>query len=686
MLAEQHEAIIAFVWRPDDYSQLLIEMAQKTGSRAIFEFSGMTAEELYDSLLKIDQAGHIRDIRVSAHAFSDPSLGRLLAQTGVQNIWVDCAPGLSQGDISVYLEKLREISQTHSCFPIIGDLETLQAVCKDASGPGRIVLKGCEASGFVSNETTMCLYAMAKEMVRASPSALDILIWGGISTPEAAAAFLSAGATGIVFESVHWLTDLVVIDDLQRRQLSELRLNSTDLVGLDLQAPCRIFNKGNSRAFKEIKRLEDSLCQAEAQQRGRRSFVDHLQAGAVHPLQSHFAKGEIIPLGVEAAFAASFVERFGSGSQEAVTAFMAETKNLCNLAEAKRNCFMDSPTAREMGSRYPFVQGAMSWITDIPAFAQKVADAGGLPTIALGLLDADALEQRLGNLQEIMGERPYAVNVVSLQENPLREMHLAWIKKHKPRFAVIAGGDLSPIRELTGCGIDVIYIAPDMALLKIALEAGVRYIVCEGYEAGGHVGRHSTLTLAQRLLVLKRRAPALFKGCHVILAGGIGNRESAVMAAMLGADAIQMGTAYLATREIVETGALSELYQRMILKSPLGGTVVSGQGTELRVRSLKTPRVEAILSLEREFAAGHHDEASFRAKMEKMAGGSLCKWRLKIGTYLWRLKILTLRVIYLRDLSVEEDRVGLLERAPWRIERGVQGYGAVDRNTSCPEA
>ena len=265
----------------------------------------------------------------------------------------------------------------------------------------------------------------------------------------------------------------------------------------------------------------------------------------------------------------------------------------------------------------------MSWITDVPEFASRVADAGGLPTIALGMMDAEALDRRLGRLPEIMGGRPYAVNVVSLAENPFRETHLAWIKKQKPRFVVIAGGDLSPVRELIECGIAIIYIAPDEALLRLALEAGVRYVVCEGYEAGGHVGQHSTLTLAQMLLDLKRRTPSLFQNCRVILAGGIFNRETAFLAAMLGADAIQMGTAYLATREIVETGALTALYQRMILKSPPGGTVISGQDTGLRVRSLRTPRVEAILSLEREFAAGHQDEASFRTRMEEMAAGSL---------------------------------------------------------------
>ncbi|MDQ1336462.1 MAG: hypothetical protein QG552_3412 [Thermodesulfobacteriota bacterium] len=352
-------------------------------------------------------------------------------------------------------------------------------------------------------------------------------------------------------------------------------MDSTDLVGLDLQVPCRLFNKGNSVAFKEIKTLEDSLYGAGIEEESRRSFASQVQARAIHPLESHFSQDKVIPLGVETAFAASFVERFGAGTEAAVKAFLDEIRNGCRLAEAKKDCFVDSPVAREMGTLYPFIQGAMSWITDVPEFASRVADAGGLPTIALGLMDAETLDRRLGCLPEIMGGRPYAVNVVSLAENPFRETHLTWIKKQRPRFVVIAGGDLSPIRELIERGIEVMYIAPDEALLRLALEAGVRYVVCEGYEAGGHVGQHSTLTLAQMVLDLKRDQPSLFQNCRVILAGGIFNRATAFMAAMLGADAIQMGTAYLATQEIVETDALTALYQRMILKSPPWGTVVS---------------------------------------------------------------------------------------------------------------
>jgi NAD(P)H-dependent flavin oxidoreductase YrpB (nitropropane dioxygenase family) len=458
MVSEERVPIIAFVWRPEEITSSLTQMSHRTGSRAVFDFSMMGLDGLRSFLRTAGPAGQVNDIKISASALMDPTLERFLEKTKAQNIWVEYGPPFSHGDLSDYLQRLRELSENHRCFPIVGDLDLLAAIVKDSSGIGRFVLKGCEASGFVSGEATMILYSAARKLLRTTSKSLDILIWGGVFTPEAAAAFLSTGATGIVFESVHWLTDLVAMGDLQRERLARLRMDSTELVGLDLQVPCRLFTKGNSLAFKEIKALEESLCGAEITEESRRSFVSQVHARALHPLESRFTPVEVIPLGVEAAFAASFADRFGTGTEKAVKAFMTEIRGLCRSAEGMKDCFLDSPAAREMGIKYPFIQGGMSCITDVPEFALTVSDAGALPTIALGMMDAGDLDRRLGRLPEIMGERPYAVNVVSLAENPFREAHLAWIKKHRPRFVWIAGGDLSPLRELVECGIQVAYV------------------------------------------------------------------------------------------------------------------------------------------------------------------------------------------------------------------------------------
>ena len=91
------------------------------------------------------------------------------------------------------------------------------------------------------------------------------------------------------------------------------------------------------------------------------------------------------------------------------------------------------------------------------------------------------------------------------------------------------------------------------------------------------------------------------------------------MAAMLGADAIQMGTAYLATREIIETGALTALYQRhgpgiapggngrfgpvyrpsgAIFEDPKSGShIIPGEGVcsgPTRTRTLSAKRMEEM--------------------------------------------------------------------------------------------
>ena len=153
------------------------------------------------ALSKAAATGPVRDIKISVPALMNPSLQQLLQEAGIENVWVECHPLFFLSDYYTFLKRMRELSKTCRCFPIIGDLDLLAALLTDSSGIGRVVLKGCEASGFVSNETTLALYAAVKEMLPGLSHSVDILIWGGISTPEAAAAFLSTGATGIVFES-----------------------------------------------------------------------------------------------------------------------------------------------------------------------------------------------------------------------------------------------------------------------------------------------------------------------------------------------------------------------------------------------------------------------------------------------------------------------------------------------------
>ena len=623
MSTEREYPLIAFTWNPKDIKSSVFETARRTSTTAIFDVSSMDLNSAAAAIVKADMGADWAEVKVAPESLEGTALKDFLKETDITGVWTELIPSLLNKEPSVYLEALDKLSEEFRCCPVVGDIDLIDSIVRDHPGIRHIALKGSEASGFVSSENLLTLYATARSIIDGRENPPHLYLWGGIATPEAAAAFLATGIKGIVFESLHWLTDLVSLDDSVREKISKLRPEHTDLVGLNLQVPCRLFNKGNSLAVKELKEFAGSLCGGEIRDEQRRFFAERIKKESVNPLESTFSREELLPLGVEAAFAQSFVKRFGESTEEAIDRFLQEVERQVSLASEKEKVFCEGPVTEDMGTRYAMVQGAMSWITDVPEFALKVAEAGALPTIALGLMSLTVIENKLGNLKGIMGDRPFALNVITLQENPFRDEQLAWIKDQKPRFAVIAAGEPSHAKELLESGIEVMYIAPNERLLELAFGAGVRYVICEGNEAGGHVGEHSTTTLAQLILDRKVMEPELFEGRRIILAGGICDRQNAFIAAMLGANAIQVGTPYLTTKEIVETGALTDLYQRMILEAKPGSTVITGEGTGLRVRSLKTPKMEAVCSIERDFAAGSTDEGSFRRQIEQLSAGSL---------------------------------------------------------------
>jgi NAD(P)H-dependent flavin oxidoreductase YrpB (nitropropane dioxygenase family) len=77
---------------------------------------------------------------------------------------------------------------------------------------------------------------------------------------------------------------------------------------------------------------------------------------------------------------------------------------------------------------------------------------------------------------------------------------------------------------------------------KAAVDAGCRYVIAQGMEAGGHVRGHAPLTV---LLPAVRAAVDV----PIVAAGGIGNADAVRAAIGMGADAVRVGTRFVATRE-----------------------------------------------------------------------------------------------------------------------------------------
>ena len=357
---------IATVWRLKDMVAAISETASLSKSTAIFDISAEGLDSAISAIIRAGVDCDNVDFKISPTQLLDPTLEAHIGEIEPAGLWVELVPVLLDKDISQYLSRISELSSRGRCCPVVGAIDLIQEIIANYPDIREIALKGNESSGLTSPETIFSLYPLITKLSSKPPHNPDLLIWGGIATPEAAAAFLASGAKGVILESVHWLTDLVNASETARAGLSKMRPEHTDLIGLNLDVPCRFFNRGNSRSVKKMRELSSSLCGAEASVDRRRTFAKQVDSESVHPLDSGFSADELLPLGVEATFAGSFVKRFGFSSSRAIEGFISETDRLCKLATQAQHAFKGNTLASEIGAKYPFVQGAMTWITDCP--------------------------------------------------------------------------------------------------------------------------------------------------------------------------------------------------------------------------------------------------------------------------------------------------------------------------------
>ena len=528
-------------------------------------------------------------------------------------LWIHCPARTISG------QELADAMLAWPCetVPVSGDRDFLENLL--AAGVPHVAIKGNESSGVVGRESLGILFSLFQG------KQAKISVWGGIALPEAAAAFLATGAESIVFESVHALCGEPAPELATR--IRALRITDFREIGPSLdpegRSPglcLRVFDRGNNSEVQALLGRERELIRSKTEN-AFPILEKYARDRAIALPESSLKKDELVFLGPEAAFAQHFSLRFGSDPNKALDAFVREVFSAWRGAPQKIAAAFDQDAAHSLtGCSLPFIQGAMTWITDMPELAKTIAENGALPSLALGPRSPAELQRDFSSLQEIMGDLPYAVNILVLPENPYREEQLEWIEHNRPAFVTIAAGDPAFTRRLATKGLKVLCHVQDETLLSLAHEAGAWGVILEGNEAGGHVGEQTALTLAQMAMRWRHDHPDC-RPLRIILAGGIATRDAANRALLLGADLLQMGTAYLATREFVECKALSLLYQQHILR--LRDTCLSGQSVGLRVRGLVTPQTQTVLDLEHEFEQKNLPLAERRRRLEEVGAGSL---------------------------------------------------------------
>jgi NADH:quinone reductase (non-electrogenic) len=198
-----------------------------------------------------------------------------------------------------------------------------------------------------------------------------------------------------------------------------------------------------------------------------------------------------------------------------------------------------------LGIRYPIIQGGMQWVGRAE-LASAVSNAGGLGILtALTQPDPEALRAEIARCRE-MTDKPFGVNLTILPATtpPPYAEYLDAALDAGVRVIETAGRSPADfIARAKSAGAVIVHKCTAVRHALSAERAGVDAISIDGFEAAGHPGEDDVGGLV--LFAAAARALRI----PVVASGGIGNGAGMAAAMALGAEGINMGTRFCATRE-----------------------------------------------------------------------------------------------------------------------------------------
>lgn len=254
--------------------------------------------------------------------------------------------------------------------------------------------------------------------------------------------------------------------------------------------------------------------------------------------------------------------------------------------------------------KYPIFQGGMAQISDA-GLAAAVSEAGGLGVIAAGNNTAEVLRKEIHKIKNLTN-KPFGVNVMLLSPHA-EEVGNLLIEEKVPVIITGAGNPGKFMKMWKEAGSKVIPVVPSVAYAKHLEKIGADAIICEGTEAGGHVGELTTMCITPQVVDAV--------SIPVVAAGGVGDGRGIVAALSLGAQGVQVGTRFVLAKEC----KVHQNYKDKIIKANDTDTAVTGRKTGHPVRVLKNKLVTQFKKLEKDNATVDEMEQLGRGRLYKAA-------------------------------------------------------------------
>src|SRR5437868_8555001 len=247
------------------------------------------------------------------------------------------------------------------------------------------------------------------------------------------------------------------------------------------------------------------------------------------------------------------------------------------------------------GIKHPIIQGGMHYV-GFAELAAAVSNAGGLGIITgLTQRTPELLAKEIAKCHD-MTDQPFGVNLTVLPAftTPPYPEYIAAIRDGGIKIVETAGRSPEQyMPALKAAGIKVIHKCTSVRHSLKAERIGCDAVSVDGFECGGHPGEDDV----PNMILLPRAAEEL--KIPFVASGGMADGRSLVAALALGADGINMGTRFIATKE---APVHANVKQALVAASELDTRLIM-RGLRNTERVLNNAAVEEILEIEREKGA-----------------------------------------------------------------------------------
>lgn len=249
---------------------------------------------------------------------------------------------------------------------------------------------------------------------------------------------------------------------------------------------------------------------------------------------------------------------------------------------------METKITKLLGIQYPIIQGGMAWVAE-HNLAAAVSNAGGLGLIGGASASADVIRDEIRKAKELT-DKPFGVNVMLM--SPHADDVAQVVVEEGIKVVTTGAGNPEKYMELwKNAGVKVIPVVASVALAKRMEKYGADAVVAEGCESGGHIGAQTTMCLVPQVVDAV--------DIPVIAAGGVADGRGFAAVRMLGAEAAQIGTRFVASKEAV----VHDNYKERIIKAKDIDSEVTGRSNGHPIRVLRNKMTREYLRMEKEGAS-----------------------------------------------------------------------------------